>query len=583
MSTLDKYTKYEEGLARLSKIIDKKHPKVEDFSLFELRLKENIEDARLNGDNDNSKSERSRVLKQLTRLALEYAHCSFNDLCKQSDPGKSTTDETKRNDVQMPENNNRKEFDVFLCYNSEDLHIVRDIGTKLKEIGLKPWLDQWELRPGLPWQETLERQIKNIKSVAVFVGKNGIGPWHNRELSAFIRQFGKRECPVIPVILPDCKAEPDLPIFLEGFTWVDFRRNDPDPLMELKWGITGDRSHTEVETYNVTPNGHNQHEGCTVIPLGVDLQFNDKPENLSLPSGYRCLGQLEGLEVEHLYREIDGHVVLYFSTVPGDLEPFLIDKYAITAKQFCICLNDLVDKKIIRIERHPNFRCVDSQGRHIVFDALEQWQKGCTARDPWLHTAEPWGVAFQDNRWQPAAGSELLPVTNVTWWGARLYSLWCHNRLQDQTKAFSSYLPTVNQWKAAAQFGVKGQWRRYPWGDDWHREWVNHAGYWAVQEVGVENWRQTWASRADIYKNTRPLPVADLNMGRSSIGCVQMLGNVWEWCAGTFNEEPSKDRAVLGGACLSPKEHCSPDWKSAWRPGQGSEYIGFRCCFPISR
>jgi hypothetical protein len=75
----------------------------------------------------------------------------------------------------------------------------------------------------------------------VFVGQGRIGPWQDLELAAFLRQFVKRECPVIPVILPDCKEVPELPAFLEGMTWVDFRKDDPDPMEQLVWGITGER------------------------------------------------------------------------------------------------------------------------------------------------------------------------------------------------------------------------------------------------------------------------------------------------------------------------------------------------------
>ncbi len=136
-------------------------------------------------------------------------------------------------------------FDVFLCYNSQDKAFVKKIGEKLKqEAALRPWLDEWELRPGLPWQAALEKQIENIKSVAVFVGENSIGPWQNMEQAAFIRQFVNRQCPVIPVILPDCLEVPELPLFLEGMTWVDFRKTDPDPIDQLIWGITGIRTTT---------------------------------------------------------------------------------------------------------------------------------------------------------------------------------------------------------------------------------------------------------------------------------------------------------------------------------------------------
>lgn len=132
-----------------------------------------------------------------------------------------------------------KDFDVFLSYNSVDGAAVKKIGEDLKKYGILPWLDEWELRPGLPWQRALEQQIRTIKSAAVFVGKSGIGPWHLSEMNAFLRQFKKRNCPVIPVLLPDAPQEPDLPIFLEEMSWVDFRKQELDPLEKLIWGITG--------------------------------------------------------------------------------------------------------------------------------------------------------------------------------------------------------------------------------------------------------------------------------------------------------------------------------------------------------
>ena len=75
----------------------------------------------------------------------------------------------------------------------------------------------------------------------MFFGASGIGPWQQMEIDAFIRQFVKRNCPVIPVLLADAAATPNLPFVLDGLTWVDFRRTDPDPLDQLIWGITGDR------------------------------------------------------------------------------------------------------------------------------------------------------------------------------------------------------------------------------------------------------------------------------------------------------------------------------------------------------
>lgn len=134
-----------------------------------------------------------------------------------------------------------RDYDVFLCHNSKDKPVVKEIANQLKQRDILPWLDEWELRPGIPWQSELERQIENIKAVAVFVGQDGIGPWQNMELESFLLEFVKRKCPVIPVILLSCENPPKLPIFLSRMTWVDFRKRDPDPLERLVWGITGER------------------------------------------------------------------------------------------------------------------------------------------------------------------------------------------------------------------------------------------------------------------------------------------------------------------------------------------------------
>ena len=144
-------------------------------------------------------------------------------------------------------------FDVFLCHNDRDKPQVKDIGRSLKELGILPWLDEWELRPGMPWQDALEQQIGCVKSAAVFVGSEGVGPWQHQELAAFLRKFVDQKSPVIPVLLPSAPAEPDLPLFLVGMTWVDFRESDPDPMRRLVWGITGLNDNDDDDDVPRTP------------------------------------------------------------------------------------------------------------------------------------------------------------------------------------------------------------------------------------------------------------------------------------------------------------------------------------------
>lgn len=150
-------------------------------------------------------------------------------------------------------------FDVFLSHNSRDKPAVEEIAARLRDRGLRVWLDQDELRPGLPWQEGLEEGVRASRSVAVCIGADGLGPWQRPEMQAFLALSAEDEMPVIPVLLPGCPESPQqLPLFLRAMTWVDLSKGlTGGGLDRLVWGITGtkgtigtserpDRSHQKV-------------------------------------------------------------------------------------------------------------------------------------------------------------------------------------------------------------------------------------------------------------------------------------------------------------------------------------------------
>jgi hypothetical protein len=136
-----------------------------------------------------------------------------------------------------------KQYDVLLSFNREDREAVEKIAIYLADsAGLRPWFDQWELIPGEDWIDTLERGLHMSQSCAVFVGKSGEGPWQQREVEGALRQqLNNLEFRVIPVLLPGASHQPELPSFLAGNMWVDFRDglNNDDMLWRLECGIRG--------------------------------------------------------------------------------------------------------------------------------------------------------------------------------------------------------------------------------------------------------------------------------------------------------------------------------------------------------
>jgi hypothetical protein len=153
----------------------------------------------------------------------------------------------------------KKRFDVFLSYNSEDRTEVLVIREALASRGIRCWIDIEQNQPGKSWQSALEKQIRSIGSAAIFVGSNGNGPWQRVEITAFLREFVRRRCPVIPVLLKSTARQPRLPIFLSEFTWVDFRQNELEAIHLLEWGITGVRRSPPARSTHLSLGGNTRH------------------------------------------------------------------------------------------------------------------------------------------------------------------------------------------------------------------------------------------------------------------------------------------------------------------------------------
>ncbi len=151
---------------------------------------------------------------------------------------------------------------------------MRQIGEALRDRGLKVWLDEWELVPGRPWQEAVEEILATVRSSAVLVGQDGLGPWENPEMRVCLTQMVGRKLPVIPVLLPGCPQAPKIPLFLGDVTWVDLRDGiTEDGLDRLEWGITNQKPNREKKkSGSPGPRIYN----LPFLPLGDLLKGRDE-------------------------------------------------------------------------------------------------------------------------------------------------------------------------------------------------------------------------------------------------------------------------------------------------------------------
>lgn len=226
------------------------------------------------------------------------------------------------------------------------------------------------------------------------------------------------------------------------------------------------------------------------------------------------------------------------------LQDFAIDRALISNGDFL---------EFVRSGGYRDFRWWFSEGWEVV--TKEHWQA-------------PLYWEVHDGQWMIRDFSGLHtieskadePVSHVSYFEASAYAKWAGKRL-----------PTEAEWEKAARFDSSALERRaFPWGD-------------SVAD----------SSRANLLENEHwgVAPIGAFPDGKSTHGCEQMIGDVWEWTTSDYVPYPGfksefdeyndkwfvNQKVLRGGSFATPQLHVRSSYRNFFHAHERWMVSGFRC------
>lgn len=109
---------------------------------------------------------------------------------------------------------------IFLCHSSKDKFFVRELAAKLREAGIRVWLDEAEMKIGDSLTKKIGDAIGAMDFFGVTLSSHSIdSEWVQRELQVAVqRELQERKVVVLPLLLEPVEVPP----FLRDKLYADF-------------------------------------------------------------------------------------------------------------------------------------------------------------------------------------------------------------------------------------------------------------------------------------------------------------------------------------------------------------------------
>jgi hypothetical protein len=124
---------------------------------------------------------------------------------------------------------------IFISYSHADSEFVESLAKQLVRHKHYIWLDKWELNVGDSLIQRIQGALHLTPGLIVVLSKASVeSEWCKKELEGgLIRELEEKRVVVFPVVKEDC----ELPLFLRGKVYADFRKSFDEGFRFLNEGI----------------------------------------------------------------------------------------------------------------------------------------------------------------------------------------------------------------------------------------------------------------------------------------------------------------------------------------------------------
>ncbi|MCA9902502.1 MAG: SUMF1/EgtB/PvdO family nonheme iron enzyme [Anaerolineae bacterium] len=309
----------------------------------------------------------------------------------------------------------------------------------------------------------------------------------------------------------------------------------------------------------------------TLAPTSTPTTFPTAASQLSAPATVGS-GEIDPILIDAVapseFVDVPGIQDFQMGTTPPEVSAAVDECLAQSGRCTVAMGEDSAPQHAVTLSPFRIERTEVSYAQFLAFmNYLEQtspraYANGCYGQ-PCLETnldSETSAVTYDSVNYTVVPVISLLPVTEVTWYGARAYC-----------EAIGRRLPTEAEWEYAAR-GTSGF--IYPWGNDWDPT-------------------RAMTSRTADGSTAQKVDVNSFPAGASPFGVLNMAGNVSEWVfdwydARFYGRIEATQPDPEGPASGTTKVHRGGSWDTVpffaravhrqdFAPNDGTPFIGFRC------